>query len=500
MVFRGDERGQPVQIGFILLFGILVLAFSSYQAFVVPQQNAEVEFTHSQTVQDEFSELQSTVVNAVGNDDDRSIGISLGVQYPSRLVALNPPPATGSIETTEPRDVEIAGTTDPVCRADGGTATSQSLVYTPGYNEYREAESTIYENTFVTRTFQDGAVYGDQQLVKTVDSGPDKIDLLLLNGSVEESGTNNVNIRVNGTHRYSTTVSNPTITLPSEFTVAEWRNEILAERSDVDVTGGGGGRVQLDFTGGEYRVSCAVVGLNGDPAFVPPSSSATDGGNATYDVRWDVSKIIAENGPVRNSDNADIEIDSGATVNSPGFFVDATNRSSGAPINGVVIDAGHGGGIVSSLNDSNAVTGANGTDGETPGFEVVFESNTRRGTLYADGGDDVDAITVDLVPPSFERLEGSSNAVIGNPTSATFIFTLTSSAEITLTAAEAGGSSGNKTSTTQSDTVTVRLGNLVGNLYPVELQANITNGECLQTTLQNESETATLSNDDWNEC
>ena len=54
MDFWGDERGQPVQIGFILLFGILVLAFAGYQGYVVPNQNSQVEFQHSQESSNEI--------------------------------------------------------------------------------------------------------------------------------------------------------------------------------------------------------------------------------------------------------------------------------------------------------------------------------------------------------------------------------------------------------------------------------------------------------------
>ena len=78
MVFGPDERAQSTLVGFILLFGILTIAFSSYQAVVVPNQNAEVEFNHFQDIQDDFTEFRSTLINSVGATDDRSVTFRLG--------------------------------------------------------------------------------------------------------------------------------------------------------------------------------------------------------------------------------------------------------------------------------------------------------------------------------------------------------------------------------------------------------------------------------------
>ncbi|WP_336136005.1 hypothetical protein [Natronomonas amylolytica] len=503
----GDhERGQSVLIGSILLFGILVIAFAGYQAVAVPNQNSDVEFEHFQDVEGQFTGLHSNIVNAVESDEERSVRLDLGMRYPPRLIALNPPPVDGQLRTTEAREVTIRGSsgeiTADVCGAD---ATSRSLIYSPGYNEFQNAQSITYENTFATRTYRDGAIYGDQQLVRG-----NEIGLTLLNGSVSKSETGAYSLNINGSHRYQKPgeVTDPTITIPTRFSAGVWNSQIINDRSDVTATPNGSNHVDLSFSG-DYRISCAVAGLDSDPAFTPPGSLTDEGGNTTYDVRWDTSKIIDENEAVRSSANADIEVDSGATVDSPGFFVDVTDRNSGAPINDIVIDAGHSGSIVSSIDDSNAVTGASGApDGETPGFKIVFESNDDRGTLYAGSADNVDTITVNLVSATFESLQGSSSTQGGGngggqsrPATATFDFTLTSSANVTFNVTEANGNSAEETLTNeQSGSSTLNIQGTGNNAYPLELRANIANGECLQTTLDNSSETATLSNDDWNEC
>ena len=280
-MFRGDERGQSVVIGSLLVFTILVLAFSSYQAFVVPEQNADVEADHFRTVEDQFAELRTNVVNAVEGDATRSTAIDLGATYPSRAVALNPPPATGRLETAGAGDVEVTegGTPEDIC-SDGATPRTRSLVYTSGYNEYRPPQSIGYENRVVSREFRAGTLF-EQRLV---DSG--KISLYLLTGEVDANGVDTYSLELNASREYTTTLTDPTVTVPSRFDNDTWSDDILGDRTDVKATPASGDRVQLSFTGGQYEVSCAVVGLNGEPAYTPPSDGTAAAGDAAYDVRW----------------------------------------------------------------------------------------------------------------------------------------------------------------------------------------------------------------------
>ena len=269
MTFAGDERGQPVVIGALLIFTILILAFAGYQAFAVPQQNAEVEFNHFQDVQSDFAELESNLINAVESGDTRSASIDLGPQYPSRMIALNPPPAAGSLGSTESGNVTISGTSKSICR-EGGTPYTRSLVYQPSYAEFDNAESIVYENRVTGRQFREGNVFGEQRLVA---SNSDRINLLLLTGEVSDNGVGQSNVEISATGRYSTTVTNPTITLPSRFSATEWQNQILTGRDDIGVSPAGPNRVELDFPNRPFTVSCAVAGLNSEPAFSPPQIS-----------------------------------------------------------------------------------------------------------------------------------------------------------------------------------------------------------------------------------
>jgi len=270
-----DRRGQSVVIGSLLIFTFLIIAFSSYQAFVVPSQNQQIEAEHFQETEDSFSELRSSIVNAVGTDSSRSTSLRLGTRYPTRAIALNPPAAAGRLETTGGGNVDF-DTSQNVCRGDSGPVTTRSLVYTPSYNEYGEPRAIGYESRLVSREFRGGSVY-DQRLVRSA-SDDDQISLYLLTGEVSENGVESYTLEVNGSNRYSTTVTNPTITIPSRFNATQWEEDILEDRSDIDATDvNGGDRVELDFDGGDYTVSCAVVGLDSDPAFTPPSSGGGGG-------------------------------------------------------------------------------------------------------------------------------------------------------------------------------------------------------------------------------
>ena len=261
MAFGPDERAQSTLVGFILLFGILVVAFASYQAVVVPNQNAEVEFNHFQDVENDFVEFRSALINSVGATNDRSVTFRLGTQYPSRLIALNPPPVSGQLETTQEGDVTIEGNIlddniDNVCGIE--TPTTRSLAYTPNYNEFRNAQSVTYENTFVAREFSDGTVYGEQRLFQERANENDRIDLLLLNESVSLSGQGTASFEISPSNRRTVEVENPTITIPSEFTDNEWENEILADTDNIDsVEQIEPGRVEIEFLTGTYDVSCA---------------------------------------------------------------------------------------------------------------------------------------------------------------------------------------------------------------------------------------------------
>ena len=201
MEARGDDRAQAVQIGAVLLFGILIISFATYQAFVVPNQNRQVEFDHSQAVQGDLQELRNAIVSMAGDGTGKSVSITMGTRYPSRLVAINPGPVVSSLRTDGTTDghvnvsVDNATTTGETGDFWSGRAhnyTTGSLVYRPQYNVYDGAPVTVYENTALVNEFRDGNVtIAGQRLL----SG-NRITLVTLNGSLSRSrsGTTSVDV------------------------------------------------------------------------------------------------------------------------------------------------------------------------------------------------------------------------------------------------------------------------------------------------------------------
>ena len=217
MVFGPDERAQSTLVGFILLFGILVVAFASYQAVVVPNQNAEVEFNHNQGVQTDMQDLRNSLLDVRSVErinegeyevisEHRPARVQLGTQYPARLIALNPPHPTGSLQTEEPTSGVTIENAD-VTNADAFVVQPESveelvqddfeagidtrfISYQPQYNEYRSAPETVFEHSLLYNKFQeDDLVVRDQRLINDR-----RLNVLLFSGSVSRSSNQAVTL------------------------------------------------------------------------------------------------------------------------------------------------------------------------------------------------------------------------------------------------------------------------------------------------------------------
>jgi len=127
-------------------------------------------------------------------------------------------------------------------------------------------------------------VYDEQQLIREPADEPPRIDLLLLNGSVSRASQESYSFNINASGQNETTGTRnvDTITIPSQYSAEEWNTTILGDRAD-SVTKSGG-RVTIDLRDDEYRVSCAVAGLNTAPQFGPSSGEDESPGGPSDDV------------------------------------------------------------------------------------------------------------------------------------------------------------------------------------------------------------------------
>jgi len=280
-MWRDGERGQSLQIGAVLLFGALIIALAGYQAFVVPQQNEQVEFSHSQTVQDHMSDLRNAVVSVPGDSDSRSVSVQLGTQYPARAVTINPGPPTGQLRTAGTGDpsvefsvenVEATGETGDFWDGSARSYRTGGLVYRPNYNVYTRAPTTAYESSVLYNEFPSGTVTLSGQTL--VDGN--RITLVALNGSYDatKAGTVSPDVRPVSSSTRTVTVSDDdggpvTLELPTKLSEDTWE-ELLDEEvdsghvTDVSVTDTGAEfetlTVELE-PGQQYTLQMAKVGV-----------------------------------------------------------------------------------------------------------------------------------------------------------------------------------------------------------------------------------------------
>jgi hypothetical protein len=240
MRLRDDDRAQSIQIGAVLLFAVLIIAFSSYQAFVVPEQNREVEFNHNQQVQGEMQELRNQIVSIHGETATRSVTLTLGTRYPARLVAVNPGPPSGTIRTSETADsganLTIENATARGETGDFWNGSSQQydtgfVVYQPNYNVYGQAPETVYENTVLSNRFEDASLAATDQ---TLIDGK-RISVVTINGSLSRTQTGSTSLDLEPVSTSTTTVAvsnesaNVTLSMATQLPESEW-DALLADQ------------------------------------------------------------------------------------------------------------------------------------------------------------------------------------------------------------------------------------------------------------------------------
>ncbi|MCD2204303.1 hypothetical protein [Halobacterium sp. KA-6] len=203
MRFRDDNRAVTVQIGAVLLFATLIIALSLYQATVVPSQNADIEYKHSQTVQNQMTDVRNGLLRSAATGNSQPVSVALGTQYPSRVFLMNPPPATGTLRTgsyenSTIRVSNINATNEETRHFLNGSwmASTKYLEYEPNYHEYDNAPNLLYETSilsnFYPNTNNGTAIPLTEQLL--VDNETRTITLVTLNGSLSTTRASSVTV------------------------------------------------------------------------------------------------------------------------------------------------------------------------------------------------------------------------------------------------------------------------------------------------------------------
>lgn len=245
-MLRTDTRAQSIQIGAVLLFGVLIVLLSTWQAFGIPNQNEGVEFNHNQEVQQQMTELRTTANSMPDASVPRSVTLDLGVRYPSRTIFRNPPPPAGTVRTVDTGEeayaINITGS--PVdenlaqlWNKTGSQYNTGAIKYSPQYNQYQNPPQTIYEHSVVYNKFESEDTtlsISGQSIIEA-----DRISLIFLNGSLSESRVDSTSIDFEPISTQTRTVQiEPEIgealklDIPTRMELSEWES-LLDERHEV---------------------------------------------------------------------------------------------------------------------------------------------------------------------------------------------------------------------------------------------------------------------------
>lgn len=340
MRFLRDDRGQAIQVGAVLIFGILVVFLALYQGFVVPNQNEQVEFDHNQQLQSEMTDLRSDVVSMPGRTTTQSVSVGLGVRYPSRALFVNPGPASGTLRTVGTTDDWVNVTIENATAGgeigdfwnESRSYNTGALEYRPSYNVFTGAPRTVYEHSVLYNEFGDDATLPVTGQAMVSD---DRITLVMLNGSFSENRVRDGAIDFEPISTDTRTVeifngTDPvTISMPTRLNGSEW-NEALSDEDNVTAVSTepipGTDYEMLDITlkNGTYDLQLAKVGVGTgttgtDPAYLTvveePTSTVRPTQNTTITLeprdefnvpqRNVVVRASAENGDISRRQRTD---------------------------------------------------------------------------------------------------------------------------------------------------------------------------------------------------
>ena len=268
---RADERAVSEILGAILMFGLLLALLVLIQVTAVPTWNQQLEFSHSERVQDDMGALGNSIDHVQTRESVGSASLDLGVRYPARPFLINPSPAEGGLQTVPIGDVTIEGarsTGEVGDYWDGSPVThgTQAVTYSPNYKEFRDAPVTItYEHGTVASSYAHSATVVSQSRPVVSET---TINLVALTGSVDRSGVDRRTVPVTPMSRSPRTIAvtgdggDITISLSTTLPEETWTDLLAAELD--------GGNVE------------AIAYSN---STTPATVTLTLDGSVTYDLR-----------------------------------------------------------------------------------------------------------------------------------------------------------------------------------------------------------------------
>jgi len=241
MGFWIDQRGQSLQLEFLLIGAILILAMAGYQAQVIPQQTAASESNAYETTLADVTHLRHAVLS-VTTTSPTTATITTGATYPPRLFFQNPPAPRGQLTTRNlgPYVIRNATAVKPdtaeYWNGTARTVPTRDIRFQPDYNERTDAAPLRLSS---------GTVYVENEnmypLTPPVLVTENHIRLHSITGSVTAADSEQVvlDIEASATQTRTLTLANTsdpiTVFVPTAIPAQHWRTELLA--GEYDSTG-----------------------------------------------------------------------------------------------------------------------------------------------------------------------------------------------------------------------------------------------------------------------
>lgn len=338
-----DRAVSPV-IGAVLMFALLVSLLGVLQVTAVPQLTQGAEFQHNQQVQGDVIDFSGAVSRTAASGSGETVTVRRGVRYDQRLFLINPPPASGTLRTTEPDPVVVEnavadGETGDVWDGTPRTFADRALVYRPSYNEYDAAPRTIYRAGVVANEYEDATLVAAGR--SFVDGR--RVDLTVLAGEYRSNGVERIGVRTRplSSPARTVTVTNDgapiRVTVPTELPESRWEQlletELVANGGHVTSFQCDGGppdacgrlTVRLE-PGVGYEFRLAQVGV-GNAATAPGPSYLAESGTVAASVpEGTTERLGAEVRDRFDNPVGGVEVDA-TVVSGPGSVRPRTDRS-----------------------------------------------------------------------------------------------------------------------------------------------------------------------------
>mgnify|MGYP002760774857 CR=1 FL=1 len=309
-----DDRAVAPVIGFVILFGFLIITLSLYQAQAVPQQNSEVEFQHFEEARNDLVELRAGILQAGSTDQSQYRTVQLGTTYPTRMFAINPPPPAGTIRTTEAYPITISNGSKNV------TIPTRFVQYQPGYNELNRS-SMWYDASVLYVDAREGeggvAVIEDQELV--ADDG--SVRVVAVQNEFRRSGVSRVTLELRPAEGVTGRIpeGDLNVTVPTRLSDDEYWDEsgISSDAYNFTENANGDGVHNLTIETTASNLTVDTVGVQEAPEDPTQNDNARTGGSGDApddeDEDDSVGSVPEEAVAYEDADD-DLEYDSGETT------------------------------------------------------------------------------------------------------------------------------------------------------------------------------------------